>query len=103
MCGARFELDVVTDERPWEDSEKYVLCYSIKNVEYCNFFDLEFLSEIGGNYWTLKYLQGAKAFDETAAKRIDEEFNKNKCSERQFIQIENKKTTKIQKKENFKR
>ncbi|MDD6930052.1 MAG: hypothetical protein SPK10_03960 [Treponema sp.] len=97
LCGARFELDVVTDERPWEDSEKYVLCYSIKNIEYCNFFDLEFLAEIGGNYWTLKYLQGAKAFDEAAAKRLDEEFNKNRCTERQFIQSENKKTSKIQK------
>lgn len=88
MCGARFELDAVTDERPWEDSDKYVLCYSIKNVEFSNFFDLEFLSDIGGNYWTLKYLQGAKAFDEKAAKCIEEEFNKHKCNERQLLKTE---------------
>lgn len=97
LCGARFELDIVTDERPWEDSEKYVLCYSIKNVEYCNFFDLEFLAEIGGNYWTLKYLQGAKAFDEVAAKQLDKIFNQNKCSERQYIPVDNKKSAKVQK------
>lgn len=84
-CGARFELDEVTDERPWDDADKYVLCYSIKNIEFCNFFDVEFLSEIGGMYWTLKYMQGSKAFDEAAANKINSVFNKNKCTERQNL------------------
>lgn len=96
LCGARFELDSVTDERPWEDADRYVLCYSIKNIEYCNFFDVEFLGDIGGHYWTLKYLQGSKSIDEVAAKRLEEEFNKNKCNERQYIKIENKKSEKKQ-------
>ena len=87
LCGARFELDEVTDERPWEDSEKYVLCYSIKNVEFCNFFDVEFLSKIGGMYWPLKYLQGSKAFDDAAASKIDEVFCTNKCDERQYPEV----------------
>ncbi len=94
LCGARFELDSVTDERPWEDADRYVLCYSIKNIEFCNFFDLEFLGDVGGHYWTLKYLQGAKAIDEVAAKRLDEEFNKHKCAERQYLKIEMKKSAK---------
>ena len=94
LCGARFDLDTVTDERPWEDSDRYVLCYSIKNVEYCDFFDVDFLSEVGGNYWTLKYLQGSKVFDEAAAKRLDEEFTKHKCSKRQYLNIETKKQNK---------
>ena len=94
LCGARFELDSVTDERPWEDADRYVLCYSIKNIEFCNFFDLEFLGDVGGHYWTLKYLQGAKAIDEVAAKRLNEEFNKHKCSERQYLKIEMKKSAK---------
>ena len=94
LCGARFELDSVTDERPWEDADRYVLCYSIKNIEFCNFFDLEFLGDVGGHYWTLKYLQGAKAIDEAAAKRLDEEFNKHKCAERQYLKIEMKKSAK---------
>lgn len=94
LCGARFELDSVTDERPWEDADRYVLCYSIKNIEFCNFFDLEFLGDVGGHYWTLKYLQGSKAIDEVAAKRLDEEFNKHKCAERQYLKIEMKKSAK---------
>lgn len=99
LCGARFELDTVTDERPWEDSDKYVLCYSIKNVEFCNFFDLEFLSEVGGNYWTLKYLQGSKTFDEVASKRLDEEFARHKCDQRQYLKMESKKSNKVYNKE----
>ena len=94
LCGARFELDTVTDERPWEDSDRYVLCYSIKNVEFCEFFDIGFLSEVGGNYWTLKYLQGSKVFDEVASRRLDEEFAKHKCDERKYLKIESKKSNK---------
>ena len=37
FCGARFELDTITDEKPWDDAENYVLCYSVKNIEFCNF------------------------------------------------------------------
>lgn len=96
LCGARFELDEVTDERPWEDSEKYVLCYSIKNVEFCTFFDVEFLSEIGGMYWPLKYLQGSKAFDDVAASKIDEVFCKNKCVERQYIEVKDEKNSEVE-------
>jgi len=92
LCGARFELDTITDERPWEDSDRYVLCYTIKNVEFCEFFDLEFLSEVGGSYWTLKYLQGSKAFDEVAQKLLDEEFNRHRCDKRQYLKIESKKS-----------
>ncbi|MBO4858305.1 MAG: hypothetical protein J5527_07310 [Treponema sp.] len=89
FCGARFELDDVTDDKPWEDSDKYVLCYSIKNIEYCNFFNISFLSEVGGKFWALKYLQGSKKFDEIAANRINEEFNKNICSERKYLKMNN--------------
>jgi hypothetical protein len=99
LCGARFELDTVTDERPWEDSEKYVLCYTIRNVEFCDFFNIDFLSEVGGNYWTLKYLQGSKSFDEVASKLLDEEFSKHKCDERKYLRFENKKSGRDNKKE----
>ncbi len=92
LCGARFELDNVKDEKPWEAADRYVLCYSIKNIEFCKFFDVEFLADIGGHYWTLKYLQGSKKFDDIAAKRLEKEFNKHKCAERQFIEIKNKKS-----------
>lgn len=84
VCGARFELDQITDEKPWEDADNYVLCYSVKNIEFCNFFDLSFLSEIGGPYWPLKYLQANKAFDEVAINRINEIFTQNKSDVRTF-------------------
>lgn len=85
LCGARFILNDVTDEKPWEDSDKYVSCFSVKDIEFCKLFDLNFLKQVGGEYWSLKYLQGAKAFDEKATKAIDEEFKKNKCKERQLL------------------
>jgi len=81
-CGARFLLDETTNTKPWDDSDRYVLSYSIKDVEYCNFFDISFLEQIGGKYWSLKYLQGSKPFDDHAAKMIDIEFNRHKCSKR---------------------
>lgn len=84
FCGARFELDTVTDEKPWEDAENYVLCYSVKNIEFCNFFDMSFLSEVGGKYWALKYLQSYKAFDNSAAEEINKIFIANKVSERLY-------------------
>lgn len=84
MCGARFILDSVTDEKPWEDADNYVLCYSVKEIEYCNFFDMSFLGEIGGSYWALKYLQSSKAFDDKAAKELDKVFLQNKVTERTY-------------------
>lgn len=89
-CGARFELDSVTDEKPWDDADNYVLSYSVKNIEFCNFFDMSFLGEIGGKYWALKYLQSYKAFDKEAADTLNTIFNNNKNTERQFPkEIEN--------------
>lgn len=83
FCGARFVLDEVTDDKPWADSDRYVACFSVKNIEFCKFFNLSVLSSVGGKYWPLKYLQGSKAFDENAIKLIESEFNKNKT---EFLQ-----------------
>lgn len=85
LCGARFELDQVTDEKPWEDADNYVLCYSIKNLEFCNFFDMSFLSDFGGKYWPLMFMQGAKPFkDEKAIAKLAEIFDSNKVEERTY-------------------
>ena len=84
MCGARFILDQISDEKPWDDADKYVLCYSIKNIEWCKFFDMSFLYEIGGPYWPLKYLQGSKIFDEIAEKKLNEIFLQNRTESRQY-------------------
>ena len=85
LCGARFVLDQITDEKPWDDADNYVLCYSIKDIEYCKFFDMSFLSEFGGKYWPLMFMQGAKAFkDEKAIAKLDELFTANKVEERTY-------------------
>jgi len=68
--------------------------YSLKNIEFCRFFDVSFLAEVGGMYWTLKYFQGAKPLDAKAIAAMAETFKQNKCNERQYVTIksENKHT-----------
>ncbi len=79
LCGARFILDEPTDFKPWADAESYVNALTIKNVEYCNPFDISMLSTPGGKYWAIKYVQGAKPInDESAVQFLDQEFNLNK-------------------------
>jgi len=79
LCGARFILDEPTDYKPWADAESYVNALTIKNVEYCTPFDISMLTEAGGKYWAIKYVQGAKPIsDESAVRLLDQEFNKNK-------------------------
>lgn len=62
-CGARFVLDEVTDYRPWADGDRYVHCLTIKDVAFCQPFDLSRLSEVH-QYWYLKYVQGSKLIEE---------------------------------------
>lgn len=85
LCGARFVLDEPTDTKPWENSEIYVNALTIKDIEYCNPFEISFLSAAGGKYWAMKYVQGAKPFnDEYAISLIDQEFLRNK-SDKMYI------------------
>ncbi|MDB5239810.1 MAG: uncharacterized protein JWP57_435 [Spirosoma sp.] len=79
LCGARFILDEATDYKPWADAESYVNALTIKNIEYCSPFDISLLSKVGGKYWAIKYIQGAKPIDEQVAIQIlDDTFTKNK-------------------------
>ena len=79
LCGARFTLDEPTDFKPWADSESYVNTLTIKDVEYCTPFDISILSQAGGKYWAIKYVQGAKPInDDAAVQLLDQEFIKNK-------------------------
>jgi hypothetical protein len=79
LCGARFILDEPTDFKPWPDGDNYINVLTIKNVEYCTPFDISVLGEVGGKYWALKYVQGAKPINDQAAIDIlDSEFLKNK-------------------------
>jgi hypothetical protein len=81
VCGARFNLDEETDYRPWREPERYLISFIIKNIEYSIPFDISKLSEVGGKYWGLKYLQGSKSIiDKPAIDLLDNLFQKNKTN-----------------------
>lgn len=78
LCGARGILGEITDNKPWSNAEKYIQCFKIKNIEFCEPFDIGILREVGGRAWGAKYLQGSKNIkEEEAIKLLDKEFNKS--------------------------
>ncbi|WP_235070531.1 hypothetical protein [Turicibacter sp. TJ11] len=79
LCGARGVLGEITDIKPWEDSEKYIQCFKIKDIEFCEPFDMSVLREAGGQAWGAKYLQGSKLIkDRDAINILDKNFVTNK-------------------------
>jgi len=81
-CGARGILNELTDIKPWPDADRYVHCFTFRDLEFCNPFDVKILSEPGGPYWPLKYLQGAKKIeDKKAISILDLAFKTNKAKE----------------------
>ncbi|RDV11787.1 hypothetical protein DXT99_24215 [Pontibacter diazotrophicus] len=79
LCGARFKLDKLTDLKPWPDGEKYVHSLKVKEVEYCQPFDISILSQTGGKFWSLKYIQASKPIsDKPACDLLDQEFSLKK-------------------------
>lgn len=81
LCGARFLLGEPTDNKPWADADNYVHTLTISGIEYCQPFDISFLSTYGGQFWGMKYLQGSKAIkDQAAVDALDAEFRKNKTA-----------------------
>jgi hypothetical protein len=81
LCGARFVLDEVTDQKPWPDAERFLHAMTIKDLEFCQPFEVTALSQFDP-YWYLKFLQGSKAIDSAAAiKYLDESFKKERRKE----------------------
>lgn len=78
LCGARGILDDITDNKPWEDSDRYIQSFKIKNIEFCTPFDLNILKEFAEKSWGVKYLQGSKAIkEEGVVDLLDFKFNAN--------------------------
>lgn len=78
LCGARAVLDDFTDNKPWNDADKYIQCFKLKDIEFCNPFDISILKNVGGNAWGIKYLIGSKSIkEESAIELLKNEFNKN--------------------------
>ena len=87
LCGTRFILDDPTDYKPWPDAENYVNALTIKDIEYCTPFDISILSEAGGKFWSLKYVQGSKPVsDSKAIDILNAVFQKNRTDA--FIEFE---------------
>lgn len=80
FCGARGLIEEVTDYKPWEDPELYIQAYSLKNIEYCEPFELNVLSSVGGKYWGVKYTQSSKAIKDPSATEILEKMFSTKQS-----------------------
>lgn len=94
LCGARAVLSELTDYKPWEDADKYKQCFSIKNIEYCQPFKLNILSNIEHRNWYLMFVQSSKTIkDESAIKLLNNTFRDNKI-DKLFLFPENKTITK---------
>ncbi|HEY5587598.1 MAG TPA: hypothetical protein VIK86_01430 [Candidatus Paceibacterota bacterium] len=90
LCGARGILDEVTDNKPWEDADKYIQCFKIKNIELCTPFDIKVLKKVGGTSWGAKYLQGSKIIkDKEAIDILNDEFINNITNELFIFPTEN--------------
>jgi hypothetical protein len=78
VCGLKAKLAESTDFKPWEDGERYVTVFMLDEVTYANPFNIQFLSQVGGKHWNLKYLQGAKIIrDAAAVALLNEAFEAN--------------------------
>src|SRR6056297_1855250 len=81
VTGARGILEQPTDRKPWEDGEKYVQCFTVKDMEYCKPFDVSELKRIVGNSWPVKYLQRSKPIhEEDSINLLDDLFTANRIS-----------------------
>ncbi|NOS83740.1 MAG: hypothetical protein HOP31_01260 [Ignavibacteria bacterium] len=91
LCGARFVLDEITDYKPWPDSERYFLSFTVKNIEYCEPFDVSILAGPGGPHWGPKYMQSSKPIKEADAVELLENTFRQKHVEHfhRFEDVEN--------------
>jgi hypothetical protein len=81
LCTARFILDKPTDLRPWSDGERYVHTLRIRDIQYCDPFDLNILSHAGGKFWGIKYMQGSKPItDNKACDVLNHTFTNNQIN-----------------------
>jgi hypothetical protein len=72
--------------KPWPDADRYVVYYTLKDVNYSRPFDVRFLSEAGGEYWNLKYLQQAKAIREAeAVEMLRRAFEEHRTDEPDYL------------------
>ena len=82
VCGARAILGEPVEQKPeWENGERLIRCYRIKDIEFCQFFDLSILKKVDKN-WGAKFVLSSKPIVvKKAINLLDEKFNDLKCDE----------------------
>jgi hypothetical protein len=76
VCGARGYLDSLTDTLSLTDGERYVSKWTVRDMEYCEPFELSFLSKICPGNVGFRYFQRAKPIPDLAAiEALDREFS----------------------------
>lgn len=82
-CGARGVLGDLSDLKPWDDAERYVQSFRIKNLEYCTPFKVSaVLRKHLGPSWGM-FMVGLQIIkQEETVVLLEREFNNRKCSER---------------------
>lgn len=82
VCGARAILGEPVEQKPeWENGERLIKCYRIKDIEFCEFFDLSILKKVDKN-WGAKFVLSSKPIIvKKAINLLDKKFNDLKCDE----------------------
>lgn len=82
VCGARAILGEPVEQKPeWENGERLIRCYRIKDIEFCQFFDLSILKKVDKN-WGAKFVLSSKPIIvKKAINLLDKKFNDLKCDE----------------------
>lgn len=82
VCGARAILGEPVEQKPeWENGERLIKCYKIKDIEFCQFFDLSILKKVDKN-WGAKFILSSKPIVvKKAINLLEKKFNDLKCDE----------------------
>ena len=82
VCGARAILGEPVEQKPeWENGERLIKCYRIKDIEFCEFFDLSILKKVDKN-WGAKFVLSSKPIVvKKAINLLEKKFNDLKCDE----------------------
>lgn len=80
FCGARAILGEMIDQKPeWDDKERFIRCYKIKNIEFCELFDLSILRKID-KQWGAKFVLSSKSITvKKAILTLEKKFNSLIC------------------------
>lgn len=82
LCGARFTLAEKSDLKPWVDRSNFIYNFTIKDIDFCQPFDIAIISEVRGPLGILRFIKGAQALKERSSiTLLDSQFVNNRIFE----------------------